>query len=96
MMKQKIALILVVCMMISLFTVGTSIAYAEDWKLPKGTQLYKPGRTMALDFGTLTILDAGFAKEAQSIIQGTHVGYYTAKDGQALRKPYSNTKIDGT
>lgn len=84
MMKQKIAIMLVLFMTVALFTFGSSITYAEDWKLPEGTQLYKPGRTMALDFGTLTVLDAGFAKEAQSIIQGTHVGYYTARDGQAL------------
>ena len=96
-MKQKIALILVLCMIVTLCAVGNPTVYAENWKLPEGTRIYKPGRTMALDFGTLTILDVGFAKEAQSIIQASyktvngvkeetsrHVGYYTAKDGRAL------------
>lgn len=96
-MKQKISLMLVVCMMVTLFTMGTSTAYAEDWTLPEGTRMYKPGRAMALDFGTMTILDAGFAKQSQSIIQVSYmtvngvttensrsVGYKTAKEGHAL------------
>lgn len=96
-MKRKIAFILALFMIVSLSTFNNLVAYAEDWKLPEGTRIYKPARTMALDFGTLTILDAGFAKEAQSIIQASyktvngvkketsrHVGYYTAKDGRAL------------
>lgn len=96
-MKQKIALMLVFCMMITLFTISASTAYAEDWTLPEGTRMYKPGRTMMLDFGTMTILDAGFAKQSQSIIQISYrtvngvteensrsVGYRTAKAGHAL------------
>ena len=96
-MKQKIALMLVFCMMITLFTISASTAYAEDWTLPEGTRMYKPGRTMMLDFGTMTILDAGFAKQSQSIIQVSYrtvngvteensrsVGYKTAKEGHAL------------
>ncbi len=99
-MRRKIAFVLALCLMISLCSIGSPLAYAEDWKLPEGTRIYKPGRSMALDFGTLTILDAGFAKKAQSIIQVStttrtingvskttenhRAGYRTAKDGQVL------------
>ena len=61
-MRRKIAFVLALCLMISLCSIGSPLAYAEDWKLPEGTRIYKPGQSMALDFGTLTILDAGFAK----------------------------------
>ena len=83
-MKRKIAFVLALLMAITLCSLNNLSAYAEDWKLPEETQMYKPGRTMSLEFGSLTVLDVGFAKEAQSIIQGTHVGYYTARDGQVL------------
>ena len=99
-MNRHIAALLVICIMLSFTVFGVPTATADSWTLPEGTHIYKPGRTMALDFGTLTILDAGFAKKAQSIIQVStetrtvngesntielrHIGYYTAKDGRAL------------
>lgn len=99
-MNRKLSFVLIACLLFSLCAISGPLAYAEDWKLPDGTQIYKPGRTMALDFGTFTILDAGFAKSAQSIIQANtafievngervtpeniNVGYYTAQDGKAL------------
>ena len=99
-MRRKITFVLALCMIVTLCAVGNPTVYADGWKLPEGTRIYKPGRTMTLDFGTLTILDVGFAKKAQSIIQvntttktvngvsetteNHRAGYRTAKDGRVL------------
>ncbi|MBR1566690.1 MAG: hypothetical protein IJ649_08000 [Oscillospiraceae bacterium] len=93
-MKRMLSILLVLCAVISLC--GAIAA----WELPAGTPVFAPGCVMKTDFGTFTVLDAGFCKKAQSIIQvsstgstingvsqvteNRNIGYYTAKDGRAL------------
>jgi len=93
-MKQLLSLLLVLFAVISLC--GATAA----WELPAGTPVFAPGCVMETDFGTFTVLDEGFCKKAQSIIQvsttgstingvknvveNRNIGYYTAKDGRAL------------
>lgn len=81
-MKRILALALLLCMLFSL----CPAALAADWTLPEGTPMYSP-YVMDLDFGTLTILDVGFAKKVQSGLthgKENNPRYFSAKDGFAL------------
>lgn len=94
-MKRVIAFLLALVMVLVLCACGRA---AKEWKLPENTVAYKPSCLVPTNFGSLLMLDAGFTKKAQSVIQvsttnnrlynttteNRHVGYYTAKDGQAL------------
>ena len=98
-MKRTLSFLLTLSMILS-FCAFSTPAIAADWALPAGTPMYQPGCVMETEFGSLMVIEAGFAKKAQSIIQrssyGTSingepvtnfndtVGYYTAKDGRAL------------
>lgn len=94
-MKKAIASLLVL-VMLALCPAG----FAANWSLPEGTPMFEPGCVMELDFGTLTVLDAGFAKKAEMFfsvnkftrtVNGVTESredhgpmYYTAQDGFAL------------
>ncbi|MBQ9687507.1 MAG: hypothetical protein IJV41_13330 [Oscillospiraceae bacterium] len=68
----------------------------KAWELPSGTQMFKPYSVVENKLGTLTVIDAGFAKKAQTIFtintrtvngettEFKNIGYYSAKDGDAL------------
>ena len=95
-MKKFLVFLLVVS---TVFTLSPG-AFAADWILQEGTPMFEPGCVMNLNFGTLTVLDAGFAKKAEMffsvnsftrIINGVAEFreehgpiYYTAKDGFTL------------
>lgn len=94
-MKKAIASLLVL-VMLALCPAG----FAANWSLPEGTPMFEPGCVMELDFGTLTVLDAGFAKKAEMFfsvnkftrtVNGVTESredhgpiYYTAQDGFTL------------
>ena len=88
-MKKILSSLLALVMLLALFPP----AFAADWTLPDGVPMYEPGCVMELDFGTLTILQAGFAKQVQcgfspdrkddSYEVNKHY-YYNAKDGFAI------------
>ena len=98
-MKRNLMFLLVICLLLSNITFSPA-ALAEDWSLPDGVPMYEPGCVMELDFGTLTVLDAGFAKKAEMFfsvnkftrtVNGVTESredhgpmYYTAQDGFAL------------
>ena len=63
-MKRLIAFVLTVCMVLSFCVFGSTFALAADWELPAGTPMYTPGCVMETDFGSFTVLDAGFCKKA--------------------------------
>lgn len=91
-MKKLLAALLLFCMLLAL----CPAALAADRPLPEGTPVFEPGCVMELDFGTFTVLDAGFAKKAESIIrlgfrtsngkkeEIRTAGYYSARDGFSL------------
>ena len=62
-MNRHIATLLVICIMLNLTVFSVPTAAADSWTLPEGTHIYKPGRTMALDFGTLTILEVNYSSQ---------------------------------
>ena len=111
-MKQKIALMFVLCMMVSLFAISASSAYAEEWKLPEDTPIYESDCVMETELGTLTVLDAGFAKKAEMFFSvntwsrtangvtesGEKHGpiYYTAQNGFALFVVKGNLQVTST
>ena len=98
-MKKNLMILLVICMLLSSIMFSPA-ALAEDWSLPEGTPMFEPGWVMELDFGTFTVLDAGFAKKvelAYTISSWTNTKngvteehndvneyYHTAEDGTAL------------
>ena len=61
-MKRSLPVILILCIMLSL----CPAAFADDWKLPEGTPMFEPGCVMETEFGTFTVLDAGFAKKVET------------------------------
>lgn len=88
-MKKMIASLLALAMMLAL----CPPAFAADWFLPDGVPMYEPACVMELDFGTLTILQAGFTKQVQCGFSPDRKDdsyevnkryYYNAKDGFAL------------
>lgn len=95
-MKKMISSLLVLVMLLAY----CPVALAADWTLSAETPMFKPDCVMELDFGTLTVLDAGFAKKAEMFfsvnkftrtINGVTESredhgpmYYTAQDGFAL------------
>ena len=95
-MKKMISSLLVLVMLLAL----CPVALAADWTLPAETPMFKPDCVMELDFGTFTVLDAGFAKKAEMFfsvnkftrtingVTESHEDhgpmYYTAQDGFAL------------
>lgn len=95
-MKRKLSFVLVLCMIFTL----TPTVFAADGGIPEGTPIYEPGIVMELDFGTFTVLDAGFTKKVELFYtQNTQTVtkngttetkvkinefYHTAKDGFAL------------
>ena len=100
-MKKAICIILLLCAVFTLISVPTMAAGpASAWALPEGTPMFEPGFVMELDFGTLTVLDAGFAKKAEMFYSQNTISrsingvketeitrnslYFNAKDGFAL------------
>ena len=95
-MKKPLTVILILCIMLSL----CPAASADDWKLPEGTPMFEPGCVMETEFGTFTVLDAGFAKKVEMFYtvnlqtkttngesdakESFNEFYYNAKDGFAL------------
>ena len=88
-MKKMIASLLALAMMLAL----CPPAFAAYWFLPDGVPMYEPACVMELDFGTLTILQAGFTKQVQCGFSPDRKDdsyevnkryYYNAKDGFAL------------
>ncbi len=67
-MKKHISALLIFCMMLSLCAFGSVPAMAENWELPEGTQMFEPGCVMETEFGTFTVLDAGFAKKVENVV----------------------------
>ena len=87
-MNRHIASFLVICMMLSFVLFSTPTAAAESWTLPEGTPMYEP-YVMDLDFGSLTLLEVGFAKKVQAGLPSIYdkdpkTIYYTAKDGFSI------------
>ena len=80
-MKRLLSVLLVLC---AFFILCGATA---TWELPEGTALYRPGGAMETDFGTFTVLDAGFCKKAQSIIQVSTTGSVIRATANGLMKP---------
>lgn len=100
-MKKTIPVLLVFFMLLTLASVPALAAGgAPAWTPPEGVPVFVPECTMVLDFGALTVLEAGFAKKAemfysQNSYRRTVNGvtetnetrnslYFNAKDGFAL------------
>ena len=87
-MNRHIATLLVICIMLNLTVFSVPTAAADSWTLPEGTPMYEP-YVMDLDFGSLTLLEVGFAKKVQAGLPSVYdkdpkTIYYTAKDGFSI------------
>ena len=87
-MNRHISSFLVICIMLSFIMFITPTAAADSWTLPEGTPMYEP-YVMDLDFGSLKLLEVGFAKKVQAGLPSVYDKdpksiYYTAKDGFSI------------
>ena len=93
-MKNILASLLALAMLLTL----CPIAFAADWSLPEGTPMFEPSCVMNPDFGTFTVLDAGFAKNVE--LAYTISSWTKTKNGVAEEhndvKEYYHTAEDGT
>lgn len=88
-MKKITSLLLVLVMCLSMCACGgnaPSVGKGDtsDTKapLPKNVQMYTPGTTMDVDFGTVTIMDAAFCAKAQIYYTKSSSSYKTTINGK--------------
>ena len=73
-----------------IFLAPSASAFDSPQHLPEDAVIFEPGVVLETDFGSFTVLDAGFTKKAvESVLLSSPTGertssYYTAKDGAAL------------
>ena len=96
-MKRNLMFLLVICLLLSSIMFSPA-AFAEGWSLPEGTPMFGPGCVMKLDFGTFTVLDAGFAKKVE--LAYTISSWTKTKNGVTEEhndvNEYYHTAEDGT
>lgn len=88
-MKKMTLLLLVLVMCLSMCACGGDASSAgkgstsdTNVALPKNVQMYAPGTTMDVDFGTVTIMDAAFCAKAQIYYSKSSSSYKATINGQ--------------